>query len=131
MGRGREGRGRGRGRGRIDEGNKDHQISRDSLDNNDHSLDDVAASSTITMAVPELLIGNILGKNGSAIREIAFLSGAKISVSSRGEYVAGTTNRIVSITGVSKSAQTAHNLISQKLQQVVYICCYVLFVWNN
>eukprot|EP00596_Hydrurales_sp_CCMP1899_P011019 CAMPEP_0119036896 /NCGR_PEP_ID=MMETSP1177-20130426/4918_1 /TAXON_ID=2985 /ORGANISM="Ochromonas sp, Strain CCMP1899" /LENGTH=127 /DNA_ID=CAMNT_0006997399 /DNA_START=102 /DNA_END=485 /DNA_ORIENTATION=- len=69
------------------------------------------------MAVPELLIGNILGKNGSAIREIAFLSGAKISVSSRGEYVAGTTNRLVSITGVSNSAQTAHNLISQKLQQ--------------
>ena len=55
-GRGRGGdMGRGRGRGSSDE-----LPSTDST-----AFDDISASTTISMAVPELLIGNILGKNVS------------------------------------------------------------------
>jgi KH domain len=51
-GRGRGDMGRGRGRG------SDESPSADST-----AFDDISASTTISMAVPELLIGNILGKN--------------------------------------------------------------------
>lgn len=75
-----------------------------------------AASTTISLQVPDAIIGNILGKQGSTMREIMSLSGAKVVVSPRGDYVDGTTNRIVTITGTPSSAQAAHMFVSQKLQ---------------
>lgn len=50
------------------------------------------------------------------MREIISLSGAKVVVSPRGEYVEGTTNRLVTITGSPTAAQTAHLFITQRLQ---------------
>lgn len=76
----------------------------------------IDALTTISLAVPEALVGNILGRNGSAVREISSLSGAKVLVSPRGEYIEGTTNRLVTIQGSPECAQTAHHFIVQKLQ---------------
>ena len=45
------------------------------------------------------------------------LSGAKISISQRGEFVEGTNNRLVTITGSPACAQTAHTLVVHKLKQ--------------
>lgn len=75
------------------------------------------ACTTISLAVPETLVGNILGRNGTAVREICSLSGAKVLVSPRGEYIEGTTNRLVTIEGSPECAQTAHHFIVQRLQQ--------------
>ena len=50
------------------------------------------------------------------MREIISLSGAKIVVSARGEFVEGTSNRLVTITGSPTNAQSAHFLITQRLQ---------------
>lgn len=61
-GRGRGDMGRGRGRG------SDESPSADST-----AFDDISASTTISMAVPELLIGNILGKNVRHLRHLLFL----------------------------------------------------------
>lgn len=74
------------------------------------------ADITITLAVPDELVGNILGKQGVTMREIISLSGARVALSSRGEFVEGTTNRLVTITGSPVCAQTAHMFITQKLQ---------------
>lgn len=52
---------------------------------------------------------------GSTMREIISLSGAKVVVSPRGEYVEGTTNRLLTITGTPTCAQTAHLFITQRL----------------
>lgn len=77
------------------------------------------SSTKITLTVPDGIVGNILGKQGSTMREIMSLSGAKITVSSRED--AKTTdgeiaNRTVTITGSPTAAQTAHAFITQKLQ---------------
>jgi len=77
----------------------------------------IAANTTIQLTVPDNVIGNILGKQGNTMREIMSLSGAKITISPRGEYAEGTTNRIVTITGTPLAAQTAHIFCTQKLQQ--------------
>lgn len=77
---------------------------------------EVSADTTITLAIPNELIGNIFGKNGSTLREIISLSGAKVTVSPRDEFIEGTTNRTVTITGNPVCAQTAHMFIAQRLQ---------------
>lgn len=82
----------------------------------DGSGGDISASTTITLAIPDNLVGNILGKQGATMREIMSLSGAKVVVSPRGEFVEGTSNRLVTITGAPSCAQTAHYFVSQKLQ---------------
>lgn len=73
------------------------------------------SDTTITLSVPDELIGNIFGRGGATMREIIALSCAKIVVSPRGEFAEGTTNRLVTITGSPTAAQTAHLFITQRL----------------
>jgi len=75
----------------------------------------ISASTTFKMAVPNALIGNIMGKQGTTLKEIMSLSGAQITLSKRGEYIEGTADRILTIEGSPANAQTAHTLISNKL----------------
>lgn len=79
----------------------------------------LSAFTTIELAVPETIVGGILGPHGAKLNEIVQLSGAKIVVSKRGDYIEGTTNRLVTITGSPPSAQTAHTLIIHKLRQTM------------
>jgi len=72
----------------------------------------------IQITVDDSIVGNILGRQGSTLREIMSLSGARITVSPRGEYEEGTTNRIVTIVGSPASTQTAHLYVQQKLNQL-------------
>jgi hypothetical protein len=43
--------------------------------------------------VPDRMIGAVLGKGGAVLREIQAQSGARITISKRGEFAPGTTNR--------------------------------------
>ena len=70
---------------------------------------------TIELSIPESLIGTILGKAGRTLVEYQDISGAKIQISKKGEYVVGTRNRKVTITGKSPSPQTAQLLITQRV----------------
>ena len=64
---------------------------------------DTSAQTNITISIPNDLVGNIFGRNGATMREIISLSGAKVNVSGRNEFVEGTNNRLVTIIGsVSK-----------------------------
>eukprot|EP01039_Chlorochromonas_danica_P008472 gene8472-9338_t len=90
---------------------------------NDHPLDPtsmvISAHTTIEIAVPESMVGALFGVQGSTLNEMHSLSGAKILVSKRGEYVEGTTNRLVTIVGPPANAQTAHTLVLNKLRQAM------------
>uniref|UniRef100_H2ZD96 K Homology domain-containing protein n=1 Tax=Ciona savignyi TaxID=51511 RepID=H2ZD96_CIOSA len=70
---------------------------------------------TIELAIPENLIGAVLGKAGRTLVEYQDVSGAKIQISKKGDYVAGTRNRRVTITGKPPSPQTAQFLITQRV----------------
>jgi len=74
-----------------------------------------STETTITMNVPDSLIGNIIGKNGSTLREMTSLSGAKIVISAREDSRDG--NRVVTITGDPVSAQNAHLFCTEKIRQ--------------
>lgn len=73
---------------------------------------------TVDLSVPESLVGAILGKGGKTLVEYQEMSGARIQISKKGEYVPGTRNRRVSITGKPPGPQTAQFLITQRLMTV-------------
>jgi len=78
-------------------------------------VDDGVGESTITLSLPNEVVGNIIGRQGSTMREIIGFSGAKVTVSPREELVDG--NRLVTITGSPAAAQSAHILITQRLSK--------------
>eukprot|EP00053_Salpingoeca_punica_P010343 m.93047 g.93047 ORF g.93047 m.93047 type:complete len:190 (-) comp15357_c0_seq1:1014-1583(-) len=71
----------------------------------------------LTISVPDELVGAIVGKGGVTILELQRQSGARIQISSKGEYVPNTTDRIVTITGPRSATQQAHYLVSRRVQQ--------------
>lgn len=75
------------------------------------------ASTTINLAVPDSMIGAILGRRGQTLQELQGESGARIRVSQRNEFVPGTTNRIVTVSGTQEQIATARNMIRQRLSR--------------
>ena len=75
-------------------------------------------NTAVTMAIPDKLIGNIIGKGGTTLKEISKVSGANVNVSQRGEDVegVGSSMRVITITGSSDQTQAAQAIISQKLK---------------
>ncbi|XP_041468324.1 RNA-binding protein Nova-2-like [Lytechinus variegatus] len=78
---------------------------------------DPQKESILESEVPETLVGAILGKGGKTLVEFQNLTGAKIQISKKNEYVPGTRNRRVTITGPVTATQSAHFLIMQRLAQ--------------
>jgi RNA-binding protein Nova len=76
----------------------------------------LSATTTINMAVPDQYVGLILGPGGSHVADITRFTGAKITVSRRGEYIEGTQNRSVTIVGTPQAAQAAHLFIAEKVK---------------
>ncbi|XP_067875138.1 RNA-binding protein Nova-1-like isoform X2 [Heterodontus francisci] len=69
----------------------------------------------VEIAVPENLVGAILGKGGKTLVEYQELTGARIQISKKGEFIPGTRNRKVTITGTAAATQAAQYLISQRI----------------
>ncbi|MEE6489918.1 hypothetical protein FKM82_015726 [Ascaphus truei] len=69
----------------------------------------------LEMAVPETLVGAILGKGGKTLVEYQELTGARIQISKKGEFVPGTRSRRVTITGPPGATQAAQYLIGQRV----------------
>ena len=78
---------------------------------------DNSRETILEIEVPENLVGAILGKRGQTLVEFQTTSGAKIQISKKGEYVPGTRNRKVTITGAPNQAQLAHFFVTQKVAQ--------------
>uniref|UniRef100_W5NC71 NOVA alternative splicing regulator 1 n=1 Tax=Lepisosteus oculatus TaxID=7918 RepID=W5NC71_LEPOC len=73
------------------------------------------AKDVVEIAVPENLVGAILGKGGKTLVEYQELTGARIQISKKGEFIPGTRNRKVTITGSPAATQAAQYLISQRI----------------
>lgn len=74
------------------------------------------APASVMVAVPDEHIGAVVGRGGRTITEIQQLSGVRIKISDRNDYVPGTRNRKVTLTGTPEAVQIAQFLISQKVQ---------------
>jgi len=74
-----------------------------------------AGQTTMTVQVPDGMVGAIIGTQGKAINDIQQFSGARVQISKRGEYIEGTQNRIVTMTGTMQQCQHAQVLIQQAM----------------
>lgn len=79
------------------------------------AAESIAGKETLEMAVPETLVGAILGKGGKTLIEYQELTGARIQISKKGEFVPGTRSRKVIITGPPGATQAAQYLIGQRV----------------
>ncbi|KAK8488711.1 hypothetical protein V6N13_061996 [Hibiscus sabdariffa] len=70
---------------------------------------------SITIGVSDDHIGLVLGRGGRNIMEISQVSGARIKISDRGDFMSGTTDRKVTITGSQRAVHQAELMIMQKV----------------
>ncbi|XP_010543585.1 PREDICTED: protein BTR1-like isoform X2 [Tarenaya hassleriana] len=73
------------------------------------------ASNSVTIGVSDEHIGLVLGRGGRNIMEITQMSGARIKISDRGDFISGTTERKVTITGSQRAIHQAESMIKQKV----------------
>ncbi|CAL0299797.1 unnamed protein product [Lupinus luteus] len=72
-------------------------------------------SNSVTIGVADEHIGLVVGRGGRNIIDISQNSGARIKISDRGDYISGTTDRKVTITGSQRAIRTAESMILQKV----------------
>ena len=66
--------------------------------------------------IPDSMIGSVLGRGGQTLSELQMLSGTRIRISQRGEYMPGTRSRIVTIRGpTAQTVWQAQYMISQRI----------------
>ncbi|KAL9995268.1 putative K domain-containing protein [Helianthus debilis subsp. tardiflorus] len=72
-------------------------------------------SDSVTLGVADEHIGIVVGRSGRNISEISQISGARVKISERGDFIDGTTNRKVTITGSQRAINVAEDMIMQKV----------------
>ena len=76
----------------------------------------VAVGSPWPALIPLQVVGAIIGKGGSKIREIRQLSQAQIKIA---DNIPGTTERMITMSGTPEAVQMAHYLIQTRMQEAV------------
>lgn len=74
-------------------------------------------TTSVTLAVPDEHVGAVVGRGGKTITDIQQTSGVRIKISDRGDFIPGTTDRKVVITGTADGVRMAKQLVTQKLHQ--------------
>ncbi|XP_078440058.1 binding to TOMV RNA 1L (long form) isoform X2 [Wolffia australiana] len=74
-----------------------------------------ANSDSLTIGVADEHIGAIVGRGGKNIMELSQASGAKIKISDRGDFMSGTTERKVTITGSQEAIRVAETMIMHRI----------------
>uniref|UniRef100_A0A7S1XDL3 K Homology domain-containing protein n=1 Tax=Compsopogon caeruleus TaxID=31354 RepID=A0A7S1XDL3_9RHOD len=77
-----------------------------------------SASITVVLAVPDDKIGLVIGKGGSAIRELQQRSGARVVVAREGEANSPPNTRPVTVTGPKHFVEVARSLIIEKVSGI-------------
>ncbi|KAJ7974984.1 RNA-binding protein Nova-1 [Quillaja saponaria] len=72
-------------------------------------------SNSVTIGVADGHIGLVVGRGGRNIMEISQISGARIKISDRDDFLPGTTDRKVTITGSQRAVRAAESMILQKV----------------
>ncbi|KAL9232522.1 hypothetical protein vseg_007627 [Gypsophila vaccaria] len=73
---------------------------------------------SLTIGVADEHIGVVVGRGGRNIMEISQASGARIKISDRGDFMSGTSDRKVTITGPLRAIRAAETMIKQKVESV-------------
>ncbi|XP_042512069.1 protein BTR1-like isoform X1 [Macadamia integrifolia] len=71
--------------------------------------------SSVTIGVADEHIGVVVGRGGRNIMEISQVSGARVKISDRGDFMSGTSDRKVTITGSQGAIRMAEAMIMQKV----------------
>ena len=74
-----------------------------------------ATVSTYEIAVPEMMISSVVGSDNKLLTDLMQTTGARVQISGKGEFIPGTYNRKLTITGPILSVQSAHMIVLQKL----------------
>lgn len=69
----------------------------------------------LVMRVPDRAMGAVIGKGGEVINQLKTVVGVRIHVSGREEFVEGTRDRTITISGPVAAVQIAEKLIEQKI----------------
>jgi len=69
----------------------------------------------VTMHVPDRAMGAVIGKGGEVINQLKSVVGVRIRVSGREEFVEGTRDRTITISGPVEAVGIAQKLIEQKV----------------
>ena len=70
---------------------------------------------TFEIALPEVMVSSVMGVSGKLISDLTQTTGARVQLSGKGEYIPGTYNRKLTITGPILSVQAAHMVVTQKI----------------
>ena len=70
----------------------------------------------VTVPVPHSRIGAIIGKKGEVISQLKSLCDVQIRISNREDFVQGTRDRKVTISGTAEAVSNTQALIRQKLR---------------
>ena len=76
-----------------------------------------AEEATVTVAVPDEYVGAVVGKGGRTVTEMQAVTGVRIKISARDDFMEGTKNRKVMLIGSLDRIKMAQNLITQKVQE--------------
>jgi RNA-binding protein Nova len=74
-----------------------------------------ATVSTYEIAIPEVMVSAIAGSDNKLLADLMQTTGARVQLSGKGEFIPGTYNRKMTVTGPILSVQSAHMIIMQKL----------------
>ncbi|GAA0170123.1 RNA metabolism protein [Lithospermum erythrorhizon] len=81
------------------------------------------AASSVTIGVADEHIGLVVGRGGRSLTEISqvhkLVSGARIKISDRGDFMSGTSNRKVTISGSQRAISVAEDMITRKVASAV------------
>ncbi|KAG6763484.1 hypothetical protein POTOM_030901 [Populus tomentosa] len=72
-------------------------------------------TNSVTIGVADEHIGLVVGRGGRNIMEISQNSGARIKISDRGDFMSGTNDRKITITGSQGAIHAAEDMIMQKV----------------
>ncbi|WCJ19225.1 Protein BTR1 [Euphorbia peplus] len=72
-------------------------------------------TNTVTIGVADEHVGLVVGRGGRNIMEISQVSGARIKISDRGDFLSGTNDRKITISGSQGAIRAAEGMIMQKV----------------
>ena len=81
-------------------------------------IDTSVPQDEIVMHVADRAVGAVIGKGGEVINQLKTVVGVRIKVSGRNEFVEGTRDRTITISGPVEAVQIAEKLIEQKINAV-------------
>ena len=74
-----------------------------------------ATVSTYEIAIPEVMVSAVAGTDNKLLADLMQTTGARVQLSGKGEFIPGTYNRKMTVTGPILSVQSAHMIVMQKL----------------